>query len=100
MGQDPISAPYLVFTNRTQGNVLNNFAPVSEAIRDLSRPISVENIRRLTDDASCMFSQNDTVINVARFCFGLNMFTTLPLELFVCREVRISPFLLSLRRLS
>jgi len=24
---------------------------------------------------------------VARFCFGLNMFTTLPLELFVCREV-------------
>jgi solute carrier family 38 (sodium-coupled neutral amino acid transporter), member 11 len=32
--------------------------------------------------------QNDTLINVARFCFGLNMFTTLPLELFVCREVR------------
>ena len=31
--------------------------------------------------------QNDTLINVARFCFGLNMFTTLPLELFVCREV-------------
>ena len=32
-------------------------------------------------------TQNDTLINVARFCFGLNMFTTLPLELFVCREV-------------
>jgi solute carrier family 38 (sodium-coupled neutral amino acid transporter), member 11 len=32
-------------------------------------------------------AQNDTLINVARFCFGLNMFTTLPLELFVCREV-------------
>ncbi|PCH43754.1 hypothetical protein WOLCODRAFT_104108 [Wolfiporia cocos MD-104 SS10] len=48
---------YLVFTNKTQGNILNNFAA------------------------------NDTVINVARFCFGLNMFTTLPLELFVCREV-------------
>lgn len=31
--------------------------------------------------------QSDTLINVARFCFGLNMFTTLPLELFVCREV-------------
>ena len=31
--------------------------------------------------------QNDTLINIARFCFGLNMFTTLPLELFVCREV-------------
>jgi len=27
------------------------------------------------------------MINVARFAFGLNMFTTLPLELFVCREV-------------
>ncbi|CCM01461.1 uncharacterized protein FIBRA_03515 [Fibroporia radiculosa] len=48
---------YLVFTDKTQGNILNNFAG------------------------------NDTVINVARFCFGLNMFTTLPLELFVCREV-------------
>ncbi|KZT70955.1 hypothetical protein DAEQUDRAFT_724705 [Daedalea quercina L-15889] len=48
---------YVVFTDRTQGNILNNFAG------------------------------DDTVINVARFCFGLNMFTTLPLELFVCREV-------------
>ncbi|EKM54468.1 uncharacterized protein PHACADRAFT_146436 [Phanerochaete carnosa HHB-10118-sp] len=48
---------YLVFTDKTQGNILNNFAA------------------------------NDTLINVARFCFGLNMFTTLPLELFVCREV-------------
>ncbi|KAI0823351.1 amino acid transporter [Trametes gibbosa] len=48
---------YLVFTDKTQGNILNNFGP------------------------------NDTLINIARFCFGLNMFTTLPLELFVCREV-------------
>ncbi|KAI9442237.1 amino acid transporter [Lactarius indigo] len=48
---------YLVFTDRTQGNILNNFSP------------------------------SDTLINVARFCFGLNMFSTLPLELFVCREV-------------
>ncbi|TFK75433.1 amino acid transporter [Pluteus cervinus] len=48
---------YVVFTDRTQGNILNNF------------------------------SANDTLINVARFCFGMNMFTTLPLELFVCREV-------------
>ncbi|GLB37055.1 putative transmembrane amino acid transporter protein [Lyophyllum shimeji] len=48
---------YLVFTDKTQGNILNNF------------------------------SSNDSLINVARFCFGLNMFTTLPLELFVCREV-------------
>ncbi|KAI6032961.1 amino acid transporter [Pisolithus orientalis] len=45
------------FTDKTQGNVLNNFPA------------------------------NNTLINVARFCFGLNMFTTLPLELFVCREV-------------
>ncbi|KAG1770441.1 amino acid transporter [Suillus occidentalis] len=48
---------FWVFTNRTQGNILNNF------------------------------SGSDVLINVARFCFGLNMFTTLPLELFVCREV-------------
>ncbi|THH07990.1 hypothetical protein EW145_g3018 [Phellinidium pouzarii] len=48
---------FLVFTDKTQGNILNNF------------------------------SSSDTLINVARFCFGLNMFTTLPLELFVCREV-------------
>ncbi|KAJ3520402.1 hypothetical protein NMY22_g12774 [Coprinellus aureogranulatus] len=48
---------YVIFTDHTQGNILNNFP------------------------------QNDTLINVARFAFGLNMFTTLPLELFVCREV-------------
>ncbi|KAG8907937.1 hypothetical protein FRB99_001445 [Tulasnella sp. 403] len=48
---------YVVFTDKTQGNILNNFSPT------------------------------DPLINVARFCFGLNMFTTLPLELFVCREV-------------
>ncbi|KAK2463274.1 hypothetical protein APHAL10511_004929 [Amanita phalloides] len=48
---------FLVFTDKTKGNILNNFPA------------------------------NDTIINVARFCFGLNMFTTLPLELFVCREV-------------
>ncbi|CAE6449029.1 unnamed protein product [Rhizoctonia solani] len=48
---------FLVFTDRTQGNVLNNFP------------------------------QNDAVINVARFCFGANMVTTTPMELMVCREV-------------
>lgn len=48
---------FLVFTNKTQGNILNNFA----------------------DD--------DTLINIARACFGANMFATLPLEAFVCREV-------------
>lgn len=73
---------FLVFTDRTSGNVLNNF------------------------------SEDDTLINIARACvcplvrlarrrrraptdaalprgpqFGANMFTTLPLEAFVCREV-------------
>ncbi|KAM0745666.1 hypothetical protein T439DRAFT_295098 [Meredithblackwellia eburnea MCA 4105] len=48
---------YLVFTNKTQGNILNNFA------------------------------QDDWLINLARACFGANMFATLPLEAFVCREV-------------
>ncbi|MBW0498189.1 hypothetical protein O181_037904 [Austropuccinia psidii MF-1] len=47
---------FLAFTDRTQANVLNNFP------------------------------QNDIIINFARLCFGLNMFTTLPLECFVCRE--------------
>lgn len=51
---------YVVFTDKTQGNILNNFP------------------------------EDDLLINVARFCFGFNMFTTLPLELFVCREVRVA----------
>ncbi|OZJ02862.1 hypothetical protein BZG36_04083 [Bifiguratus adelaidae] len=48
---------YLVFTDQTRANILNNFP------------------------------QNNLIINISRFCFGLNMFTTLPLETFVCREV-------------
>lgn len=48
---------YLVFTDKTAGNILNNFP------------------------------QSNLMINIARFCFGFNMFTTLPLEAFVCREV-------------
>ncbi|KAG0146251.1 hypothetical protein CROQUDRAFT_44651 [Cronartium quercuum f. sp. fusiforme G11] len=47
---------FLAFTDRTQANVLNNFP------------------------------NDDFVINIARVCFGLNMFTTLPLECFVCRD--------------
>ncbi|WFC97302.1 hypothetical protein MYAM1_000011 [Malassezia yamatoensis] len=50
-------AGYWSFEDKTLSNVLNNFP------------------------------QSDTVVNIARFCFGLNMFTTLPLECFVCREV-------------
>jgi sodium-coupled neutral amino acid transporter 11 len=48
---------FLSFGDRTQGNVLNNFP------------------------------SDNTFVNIARFCFGLNMLTTLPLECFVCREV-------------
>ncbi|KAI9756341.1 MAG: hypothetical protein M1815_003763 [Lichina confinis] len=50
-------AGFLTFGDKTQGNILNNFP--------------ADNI----------------VVNIARFCFGLNMLTTLPLEAFVCREV-------------
>ncbi|MCJ1315240.1 hypothetical protein MMC15_000556 [Xylographa vitiligo] len=50
-------AGFLTFGDKTMGNVLNNFP---------------------TDNI---------MVNIARFCFGLNMLTTLPLEAFVCREV-------------
>ncbi|KAJ5081985.1 Vacuolar amino acid transporter 2 [Penicillium argentinense] len=50
-------AGFLSFGSKTQGNVLNNFP--------------LDNI----------------LVNIARFCFGLNMLTTLPLEAFVCRSV-------------
>ncbi len=48
---------YLVFVEKTQGNVLNNFP------------------------------QNDLIINFARLFFAANMFLSIPLECFVCREV-------------
>jgi sodium-coupled neutral amino acid transporter 11 len=48
---------YQTFTDKTQGNVLNNFP------------------------------KDNTFINVARLCFGMNMFTTFPLEHLVAREV-------------
>lgn len=47
----------LNFGDNTKGNILNNFR------------------------------SNDNWINVARFCFGLNMLTTFPLEIFVVRDV-------------
>ncbi|OJJ44738.1 hypothetical protein ASPZODRAFT_134849 [Penicilliopsis zonata CBS 506.65] len=50
-------AGVLTFGSNTQGNVLNNFP------------------------------SDNIMINIARFCFGLNMLTTLPLEAFVCRSV-------------
>jgi sodium-coupled neutral amino acid transporter 11 len=53
---------FLTFGDKTMGNVLNNF------------------------------SSDNSMVNVARLCFGLNMLTTLPLEAFVCREVMITYF--------
>lgn len=47
----------LNFGDKTKGNILNNF------------------------------KSDDNWINVARFCFGLNMLTTFPLEIFVVRDV-------------
>ncbi|KAK4252040.1 aspartic peptidase domain-containing protein [Corynascus novoguineensis] len=51
---------FLTFGDKTQGNVLNNFPA------------------------------DNTMVNIARLCFGLNMLTTLPLEAFVCREVMLN----------
>ncbi|KAG0198276.1 hypothetical protein BGX28_008277 [Mortierella sp. GBA30] len=48
---------FMTFSDKTEGNILNNFP------------------------------SDNFIINIARFCFGVNMFTTLPLEAFVCREV-------------
>ncbi|CUS24325.1 LAQU0S15e01970g1_1 [Lachancea quebecensis] len=48
---------FLVFKDKTKGNILNNFPG------------------------------NDNAVNVARFCFGFNMLTTFPLEIFVLRDV-------------
>ncbi|KAH3661240.1 hypothetical protein OGAPHI_006647 [Ogataea philodendri] len=48
---------YLTFGPKTKGNILNNFP------------------------------SDDWVVNIARLCFGLNMLTTYPLELFVVRAV-------------
>lgn len=55
-------AGFLTFGDATLGNVLNNF------------------------------DSDNTMVNIARLCFGLNMLTTLPLEAFVCREVMITYF--------
>lgn len=48
---------FSVFKDKTKGNILNNFPG------------------------------NDFVVNIARFCFGFNMLTTYPLEIFVLRDV-------------
>lgn len=48
---------FLNFGSATKGNILNNFP------------------------------SDDWIVNIARFCFGLNMLTTFPLEIYVIREV-------------
>ncbi|KAI1281818.1 transmembrane amino acid transporter family protein [Xylaria sp. FL0933] len=53
-------AGFLTFGDKTLGNVLNNFPA------------------------------DNTMVTIARLCFGLNMLTTLPLEAFVCREVMLN----------
>ncbi|ODV98006.1 hypothetical protein PACTADRAFT_73650 [Pachysolen tannophilus NRRL Y-2460] len=50
-------AGFLSFKDKTKGNILNNFP------------------------------SDDFAVNIARFFFGLNMLTTLPLEIFVVREI-------------
>ena len=57
-------AGYLVFGEKTRGNILNNFPVHSSYL----------------------------LVTIARFCFGFNCFTTLPIELFVCREVVVNYF--------
>ena len=47
---------FAIFRDKTKGNILNNFP------------------------------SDDKLINVARFCFGFNMLTTYPMEVFVFRE--------------
>jgi sodium-coupled neutral amino acid transporter 11 len=48
---------YLAFTDQTSANILNNFP------------------------------STNTVMNISRVLFGINMFLTFPMECFVCREV-------------
>ncbi|ODQ80236.1 hypothetical protein BABINDRAFT_161205 [Babjeviella inositovora NRRL Y-12698] len=48
---------FLVFKDKTKANILNNFP------------------------------KHDLTVNIARLCFGMNMLTTFPLEIFVAREV-------------
>ena len=48
---------FAVFKEKTKGNVLNSFPGT------------------------------DTAINIARLCFGFNMLTTFPMEIFVLRDV-------------
>ncbi|KAI9835833.1 MAG: hypothetical protein M1837_003582 [Sclerophora amabilis] len=85
-------AGFLTFGDKTEGNVLNNFAPDNVMV----------NVARLYETLSFLYPFLPTIhhmrippsvptrvraVNTQRSCFGLNMLTTFPLESFVCREV-------------
>ncbi|CEQ42590.1 SPOSA6832_04401 [Sporobolomyces salmonicolor] len=68
---------FLVFTDRTQGNILNNFAEDDTLINIARACVSSPSLARRAE------------VHLRYWCrqFGANMFATLPLEAFVCREV-------------
>ena len=66
-------AGFIVFGDKTQGNVLNNF-PVDNTLINVAR-------------LWVPWRNRDLDLLTLLSCFGLNMLTTLPLEAFVCREV-------------
>lgn len=76
---------FLVFGDKTLGNVLNNFPAQPTQTQPLTQ---IHN----RDSSSSSSSYSNLTIQLARLCFGLNMLTTLPLECFVCREVLTTYF--------
>ena len=78
---------FLVFTDRTQGNILNNFSEDDMLIniaRLCVRPLSPSPSPPPPALAPLKLTRAH-LLTVAQF--GANMFSTLPLEAFVCREV-------------
>ena len=69
---------YLVFTDKTVGKCKGNI--LKNQILSIILYFNAGNILN-------NFPSDNTFINIARLAFGLNMFTTIPLEAFVCREV-------------
>lgn len=72
---------FLVFGDKTLGNVLNNFPAQPQT------PTQGPGQGQGSSSSSYSYSYSNLTIQLARLCFGLNMLTTLPLECFVCREV-------------
>lgn len=73
---------YLVFTDKTAGMHFDAF----------TRTILTLSMHNLLGNILNNFPPDNVFINIARLAFGLNMFTTIPLEAFVCREVYICVF--------